>query len=74
MFRKGIRLFVLTALVCCTFHQVGFSLNVVDLCVDPGHGGTQSGTVTHISGYNEEHVNRQVALALKDRVTHQSIS
>lgn len=42
--------------------------------VDPGHGGTQSGTVTHISGYNEEHVNRQVALALKDRVTHQSIS
>ena len=38
----------------------------VDLCVDPGHGGTSPGTLTYISNYSEKDINLQVALSLQD--------
>jgi N-acetylmuramoyl-L-alanine amidase len=40
----------------------------VDICVDPGHGGTKPGCVTAIANYYEKQINLDVALALKSMI------
>ncbi|HHI02621.1 MAG TPA: hypothetical protein ENL22_03765 [candidate division Zixibacteria bacterium] len=50
--------------LCLVLYSV--SWGNIFYCIDPGHGGNESGCTTHITGYNEEHVNMDVGIALKD--------
>jgi N-acetylmuramoyl-L-alanine amidase len=39
-----------------------------DLCIDPGHGGSDPGVVTQIPEYYEKETNTDVAMALKEMI------
>jgi len=47
-----IKLLVLTALLCCILPQYSVA-QIIDLCVDPGHGGSDPGAITHYDDWHE---------------------
>ncbi len=68
MLKIRIELLVLTALLCCLIPQSGGS-QIIDLCVDPGHGGTDGGADTYYDNWEEDDINLMVANALLDTLT-----
>ena len=50
--------------------SIFFCISPVGKCelvyIDPGHGGSDPGTLTHISGYTEADINMEVGWELKE--------
>ncbi len=55
------------------FCQISVQSQIVDLFVDPGHGGSDSGNMgAYIPNYTEKHVNLEIGLILKDFLDYNS--
>lgn len=60
--RMAIILFVLWSIL--PVEPALAQMSLVRICIDNGHGGSSTGTLTHISGYYEKHVNMAIAQEL----------
>jgi N-acetylmuramoyl-L-alanine amidase len=58
--------FLFSVIVCLVFFTRLFAWNII--CLDPGHGGTDPGTVGSLGLINKKAVNLNVAMAVRDSI------
>jgi len=71
MLKAKIEMLLVVASLFCFVPQTG-QAQIIDLCVDPGHGGTDPGNLTHYDeeNWHEDDINLMVANALLDTLTY----